>query len=68
MKPLQLSDLSRRDNRERAVAWALAITQNTSIAPKHYEQALLDQFVQGQLAIDEVITYLEEGAGETLSK
>lgn len=59
MKSLQLFDLSQRDGREQAVAWALAITQNTSLAPNPYEQELLKQFVQGQLSIDEVITCLE---------
>ena len=63
MKPLQLSDLSRRESRERAVAWALTITRNTPLAPKHYEQELLEQFVEGQLSIDEIITHLEEGGG-----
>ena len=62
MKPLQPSDLMQRDGRERAVAWALTITQNTRLAPEPHEQQLLNQFVVGDLSLDEVITLLDEGA------
>ena len=62
MKPLQTSDLNRRDGRERAVAWALTITQNTHLAPKHHEQQLLEKFVLGELSLDEVISSLDEDA------
>jgi hypothetical protein len=60
MKPLQTSDLNRRDARERAVAWALNITQNTPLAPKYHEQQLLDKFVLGELSLDELISSLEK--------
>ena len=63
MKPLQPSDLKQRDKRERAVAWALTLTRNTRLAPKQHEQQLLNQFVAGELSLDEVITLLE-GGGE----
>jgi hypothetical protein len=60
MKTLQPSDLKQRDGRERAVAWALTITQNTPLAPKQHEQQLLNQFVAGELTLDEVISLLED--------
>ena len=64
MKTLQLSDLSERDGRERAVAWALSITQNTPLGPKEHDQRLLQLFVGGELSLDEVITRLEGGGGQ----
>ncbi|MBC6608703.1 hypothetical protein H8B13_17885 [Hymenobacter sp. BT188] len=67
MKPLQPSDLMQRDGRERAVAWALAITQNTPLAPAQREQQLLNQFVAGELSLDAVITLLDEGTEDQKS-
>ncbi|WP_133274366.1 hypothetical protein [Hymenobacter radiodurans] len=60
MKPLQPSDLMQRDGRERAVAWALTITQNTPLAPAQQEQQLLNKFIAGELSLDEVIMLLDE--------
>lgn len=57
---MQLSDLDKRAGRERAVAWALAITLNTTLAPKQYEKQLLERFIAGQLSLDEVISCLQE--------
>ena len=46
-------------NRQRAVTFALALTRNTSLAPQPYEQMLLDQFVRGEMTIDQVLTCLD---------
>lgn len=44
--------------RQKAVAWALAVAENTPIAPDAYELALLDQFVRGVLTLDQVEQHL----------
>ncbi|MBD2768850.1 hypothetical protein IC235_13220 [Hymenobacter sp. BT664] len=35
------------------------ITRGTALAPMEYEQQLLNQFVSGELTIDDVLTLLE---------
>ena len=47
------------DIRAKRVAWALALTENTSIAPAGDEKALLDYYVQGVLSLEDVIELLE---------
>lgn len=47
--------------RRRAVAWVLALTANTALAPGRYERQLLDRYQQGELSIDEVLALLETG-------
>ncbi|WP_157780922.1 antitoxin VbhA family protein [Hymenobacter sedentarius] len=46
-------------SRQRAVAFALALTRDTRLAPQPYEQMLLDQFVRGEMTIDQVLSSLE---------
>ena len=45
------SDLIRR---RRAVAWVLALTENTRFAPPPYEQLLLDRYVRGEIALQQI--------------
>ena len=45
--------------RRRAVLMALSLSENTPLAPQIYERLLLEQFIQGELTLDEVITQLE---------
>jgi hypothetical protein len=46
--------------RRRAVALVIALTRNTSLAPKHYELLLLDRYQRGELSIDAVIQLLAD--------
>lgn len=45
--------------RRSRVAWALAITKDTSLAPGAYEVNLLDKYVSGIFTLVEVIVFLE---------
>lgn len=45
--------------RRRAVAFAVALTVNTPLAPKRYELLLLDRYQRGELSIDAVIRLLD---------
>ena len=51
--------LETEQGRQRLVTAALKLTENTALAPREYERMLLDQFVHGELTIDEVIGCLE---------
>jgi hypothetical protein len=51
--------LNTEQGRRRAVRFALTITRDTPLAPRLHEQRLLDQFVRGELSIDEVLANLE---------
>ncbi|HEX8328797.1 MAG TPA: hypothetical protein VF629_14750 [Hymenobacter sp.] len=53
------SVLASEQGRQRVLKAALRITENTPIAPNDYERMLLDQFVVGQLTIDQVVAQLE---------
>lgn len=53
------SVLASEQGRQRLLKTALRITENTAIAPDAYERMLLDQFVVGQLTIDQVLAQLE---------
>ncbi|WP_426059890.1 BLUF domain-containing protein [Hymenobacter sp. B1770] len=44
--------------RQRAVAWVLALTANTLLAPGRYERQLLDRYKDGGLILDEVLALL----------
>jgi len=46
--------------RRKALQFAVTLTQNTSIAPDHYERQLLAQYVRGVLTIEQVIERLEQ--------
>lgn len=52
--------------RRRAVAFAVAFTANTPIAPKRYERQLLALYQTGELTIDEVIARLEKSTYHVL--
>lgn len=51
--------LATEAGRQRAVDFALVLTQGTPLAPGPYEQDLLAQFVRGELLIDDVSALLE---------
>ncbi len=44
--------------RRRVVDGALNLTRGTPLAPPPYERMLLDQFVRGNLTIDQVLAHL----------
>jgi hypothetical protein len=52
-------DLQTEAGRQRALAFALALTEGTRWAPSCYERELLDRFVWGELTLDEVIAHIE---------
>lgn len=45
--------------RRRALAWALTLTQDTSLAPGPDEQALLERYARGELSLSELLTLAE---------
>ena len=49
------------DARRHALAVALALTENTRLAPSAYERELLDRFVWGELTLDQVEAHLAFG-------
>jgi hypothetical protein len=55
----QISSLDTEHGRQRLVTIALNIAHGTALMPKAYERMLLDQFVRGNLTLDEVIARLE---------
>ena len=62
MLPLPSSDEARR----RAVAWAVAVTADTPLAPKRYERQLLDRYQRGELTIEQVIQLLDTSVYQVL--
>jgi hypothetical protein len=54
------SALATEQARRRFVDNALKFTDGTPLAAGPYERLLLDQFVRGELTIDQVLVYLEE--------
>ena len=46
--------------RRKAVAFGLALTRNTPLAPGLPEKQLLAAYIQGRLTLDEVVACLEE--------
>jgi hypothetical protein len=55
MKP---PDSNSPDQRRRAVAWAIALTSGTPLAPQRYERYLLALYQRGLLTIEEVMELL----------
>lgn len=55
----QSSPLNTEHGRQRMVTVALNIACGTYLMPKAYERRLLDQFVRGNLTLDEVTARLE---------
>jgi len=53
------SVLGTEQGRRRAVLLALSLSENTPLAPHPYEQLLLEQFVRGELSLEQVIRDLE---------
>lgn len=53
---------STEQGRRRLVTVALNIVKGTALEPKEYERMLLEQFVHGNLTIDQVIQRLEQNA------
>lgn len=45
--------------RRRAISWAIALTAETHLAPEHYEIALLEEYAQGKLTLDQVLHQLD---------
>jgi hypothetical protein len=52
--------------RRRAVAWVVALTANTALAPGRYERQLLDRYEQGELTIDQVLKALDTATYQVL--
>lgn len=50
------------NNRHKLVAWALAMTENTKLAPTPQELQLLTQYAHGVLTLDQVLAQLTPGA------
>ncbi|RZL15740.1 MAG: BLUF domain-containing protein [Hymenobacter sp.] len=53
------SPLDTEAARQRAVAWAIAVTADTPLAPKRYERHLLDRYQRGELTLDDVSNLLD---------
>lgn len=53
------SPLDTEPGRQRLVTAALDLAQGTALAPKPYERMLLDQFVRGNLTLDDVLAHLD---------
>ena len=56
--------MEQENYRRRLVQTALLLTQGTPLAAGAYEQQLLEQFVMGQLSIEEVVALLEAAPPE----
>jgi hypothetical protein len=48
-----------KQRRQQLVTLALNLTADTILAPQAYERILLDQFMEGDLTIDQVLALLE---------
>lgn len=49
-----------RSFRHRAVAFGLAFTENTPLAPTYFEKQLLARYLRGTLTLDQVVACLEK--------
>jgi len=54
-----MNDLSDESQRRQAIAWALALTASTPLAPRLYEQSLLERYAVGELSLEEVLVRLQ---------
>jgi len=54
-----MEELSDEARRRRAIAWAMALTADTPLAPPAYERELLERFARGELDIDQVLQALD---------
>lgn len=48
-----------KQGRRQLVTMALNLTADTALSPKEYERRLLDQFIQGELTIDQILSLLK---------
>lgn len=52
--------------RRRAVAWAVALTAGTPLAPGRYERQLLARYERGELTLDQVLDLLDAATYQVL--
>ncbi len=55
-----MKELQTETQRRRAIAWAVALTANTPLAPQQYESELLEHYARGTLTLDQVLTQLDQ--------
>lgn len=55
-----MQKLETESQRRHAVAWAIAMTTGTKLAPTPYERELLEQYAQGTLTLDQVLMRLDQ--------
>jgi hypothetical protein len=55
-----MKELETEAARRRAIAWAVAQTANTPLAPEPYESDLLEQYAQGTLTLDQVLLQVDQ--------
>ncbi len=55
-----MEELPSEAQRRRAIDWAISLTTDTPLEPEHYERHLLEQYAQGALTLDEVLTLLAQ--------
>lgn len=60
----QSTHAATKGSHRRLVDGVLHLDQGTTLVPQPYKQFLLDQFVRGNLTIDQGITHLEVGEHE----
>ena len=54
-----MKDLPTEAQRRRAIAWATALTTNTSLEPQAYERQLLERYALGELDLEQVLQQLD---------
>jgi hypothetical protein len=54
-----MRDLPTEADRRKAIAWAIALTAETELAPDHYEAELLERYAQGYLSLADVLHALD---------
>jgi hypothetical protein len=54
-----MQELATEDKRRRAIAWAMALTTDTTLAPDQYEVEMLEQFAQGHFTLAELQARLD---------
>lgn len=63
-----MSDFSANseERRRQAIAWAVAVTADTPLAPQRYERQLLDRYRRGELLIEQVLDLLDASVYQVL--
>jgi hypothetical protein len=54
-----MQELDTEEQRRRAIAWATALTADTTLAPDQYELDLLEHYAQGELTLQQVLHRLD---------